>query len=146
MGVAYKVRRHAFAVGGVGASVLALASVFAFARPEYRPPGTVTVDMAGQRHFSVAQVRHAFARRRITLVRRSTLRGTVFFGRASPPRVDGFTVTVYDPRATVTFRSSHDSTVYERRVGNVDVFYGGDDRAFAARVEAAVEALRHLTA
>ena len=145
MGVAQRLRRHGVAVVVVAAAVCAVGAVFAFARPAYRPPKTVIVHMAGERHFSVAQIRRVFAAHRISLVQRSTLRGTIFFGRRSPGD-DGFTLTLYAPQSTVGLGGSDDSGVYERRIGNVDVFYGGRDRGFAERVAAAVEALRRLPA
>jgi hypothetical protein len=51
-------------------------------------------------------------------------------------------VTAYSKHGKVIFDSSGPRPLYEARVGNLAVFYGGHDKAFAARVASAVSAIK----
>ena len=51
-------------------------------------------------------------------------------------------VTVYPKHAKVMFDSSGAKQLYEARLGNLAVSYGGHDKAFAAHVAAAVSAIK----
>jgi hypothetical protein len=50
-------------------------------------------------------------------------------------------VTIYRPTLQVTFNTSGPKARYDKLVGNVDVFYGGQSAPFADRVAAAASTL-----
>jgi hypothetical protein len=133
-----------FAVAGVvivrGGVVVAVAS------PRYETPSnstTVTVDMATERHYGLADFKPQFAAQGITVRRIGVLAGATRYGDRRKGTVDdGFLITAYPKQGKVMFDSSGPKPLYEARHGNLVVSYGGQDKAFAARVAAAVSAVR----
>jgi hypothetical protein len=138
-------RTHLVAVALVAVAVVGTAGVFTLARPTYDPRVTIeNVDMSFESHYTGAQVTKAFAAHGIGLIRRSSDHGTTWF--ADKPlgvKDDAFLVTIFNPHAKVGFGTSDSDPkpLYEKRVSNVMVGYGGHDSAFAARVAAATAAI-----
>jgi len=120
--------------------------VVAVASPQYETPSnstTVTVDMTTQHHYGLADFKPQFAAQRITLSRTGVLSGVTRYGDTRAGKVDdGFLITAYPKQGKVMFDSSGPKPLYEARLGNLVVLYGGHDKAFAARVAAAVSAIR----
>jgi hypothetical protein len=129
-------RTHLVALAVVLTALVGMAGAFAFARPKYQPRVSIqTVRMSSEPHYTAAQVTDAFAQQGITLLRRSSQSGTTFFADKRPgAKDDAFLVTVFSPGATVGFGTSDPKPLYEKRVGNVHVSYGGNSTTFAARV------------
>jgi hypothetical protein len=119
-------------------------TLFVVALPRYHPSSTtVTVDMATQRHYDLADFKAEFAAQGIPLRRVRVLSGIAGYRDARAGTVaDAFDVTVYPRHGKVTFDSSGPKPLYHARLGNLTVFYGGHDKAFAARVAAAVSAIK----
>jgi hypothetical protein len=119
--------------------------VLAVASPQYETPSsstTVTVDMATERHYGLADFKPQFAAEGITVRRAGTLSGVTSYGDRRTGKVDdGFLITAYAKQGKVMFDSSGPKPLYEARLGNLWVWYGGHDKAFAARVAAAVSAI-----
>jgi hypothetical protein len=117
----------------------------AVASPQHAGPsnsGTVTVDMATQHHYGLADFKPQFAAQGITLRRANVLTGVTWYGDTRAGEADdGFLITTYPKQGKVMFGSSGPKPLYETRVGNLVVSYGGRDKAFAARVAAAVSAI-----
>jgi hypothetical protein len=115
----------------------------AVASPQYElPSSTVTVDMETQHHYRLADFKSQFAAQGITLRRTSVLSGVSRYGDTRAGKVDdGFLITAYPQQTKVMFGSSGPKPLYETRLGNLDVSYGGHDKAFAARIAAAVSAI-----
>jgi hypothetical protein len=134
-------------VSAVSAVVIVRGGItVAVASPQYETPSnstTVTVDMTTQHHYGLADFKPQFAAQGITLRRVGVLSGITFYGDTPAGAVDdAFEVTVYPQRGKAMFDSSGPKPLYEARLGNLAVFYGGHDKAFAARVAAAVSAIR----
>lgn len=139
------INRHAVAVVAVLVAVIGTVGVFLFARPTYQPAVTSkTVDMTTQVHYTIAQVRPAFAAQGILLVRRSGAGGTSYFSDKRPGQAgDSFLVTIFDPNATIGFCTVCAAIPYETRLGNLLVSYGGQDPALLGKIRAAVAAVKH---
>jgi hypothetical protein len=136
------VTRHVASTLVVLAALIAVALVFAFARPEAHAAQTShEVKMTHEHRYALRDVRQAFADQKIALVRaQSPGGGTQSFLDRHPG--DSFQVTVFAPTATVSFATGRAGTdVYEKRLGTLEVFYGGHDKHFLARMVAAVAAL-----
>jgi len=128
-----------------------MGAVFVFARPAYHPSSPDTlVNMNDQPHYTVAQVRKAFASHALRLGRESR-DGNAKHGFVvlSLPLHDGqapsFTVTLFGTESTVSFGPKLDSTQgYETRFGNLSVLYGDPhpNPALLARIKAAVSDLQ----
>jgi hypothetical protein len=118
----------------------------AVASPQHAAPSnsaTVTVDMATQHHYGLADFKPQFAAQGITLRRANVLTGVARYGDTRAGEIDdGFLITAYPKQGKVMFGSSGPKPLYETRRGNLVVFYGGRDKTFAARVAAAASALR----
>jgi hypothetical protein len=124
----------------VGGGVL-----FVVALPQYHANSTtVTIEMAKQRHYGAADLKAQFAAQGIALRRVRVLSGITDYADTPEGAVhdDGFMVSVYPKHGEVIFDSSGPKPLYEARFGNLVVFYGGHDKAFAARVAAAVSAIK----
>lgn len=128
-----------------------MGGVFAFARPTYRPSSPYTlVNMNDQRHYTVAQVRQAFASHALRLDRQTRVgSGKHGFIVLTLPLQDGqapsFTVTLFGTEGTVSFGPKLDPAKgYESRFGNVGVLYGDPhpNQALLARIKAAVSDLK----
>jgi hypothetical protein len=134
-------------VSAVAAVVIVRGGItVAVASPQYETPSnstTVTVDMTTQHHYGLADFKPQFAAQRITLMSRTgALTGVTFYGDTRADKVDdGLLITAYPKQGKVMFDSSGPKPLYEARVGNLVVWYGGHDKAFAARVAAAVSAI-----
>jgi hypothetical protein len=144
------VSRHALAVAVVLVAVAATGGVFAFARPTYRPSSPYTlIDMSNQRHYTVAQVRHAFASHGLPInsVTGSGDResGIIILDQRRGRMAPDWTISLFGPESQVSFGPKLDpKSGYESRFGNVSVLYGDPhpDRAVLARIEAAVADLQ----
>jgi hypothetical protein len=132
-----------FAVAGV--MIVRGGVVVAVASPQYATDSnstTVTVDMGTERHYGLADFKPQFAAQGITVRRAGTLSGVTSYGDTPAGKVDdGFLITAYPKQGKVMFDSSGPKPLYEARLGNLWVWYGGHDKAFAARVAAAVSAV-----
>jgi hypothetical protein len=133
-------------VSAVAAVVIVRGGVtVAVASPQYEMPSnstTVTVDMATERHYGLADFKPQFAAKGITVRRAGTLSGVTSYGDRRTGKVDdGFLITAYPKQGKVMFDSSGPKPLYEARLGNLWVWYGGHDKAFAARVAAAASAI-----
>jgi hypothetical protein len=131
------VERFPVSVGVLAGLVIALTGAFVLSMPIYRSPIDKTM-LKGPQHgpYAVADVRRAFARHAMPFS--STVRarsGITLVGASSE-----LYVFVADPRSGVD-SSTRTGATYERRLGNVLVHYGGNDRRVLAHVEAAVAAL-----
>lgn len=137
--------RHGFAVALVVVALVSTGAFFILATPRYDPPGdTRLVKMANEDHYTGAEVRRAFAKEGLILFRRNRLSGIVFYGDKHPgERDDAFLVSLYPPTATVSFNTSGPKMLFDKRLANVEVSYGGHDQGFAARVALAVAELKH---
>ncbi len=137
--------RHFVAISLVAAALGLTGAFFIVATPRFQPPGNPhLVNMASEDHYTDSEIRRAFAREGIALVLRNRIEGITFFGDRHASRVDdGFLVSKFAPNSTVSFNSSGPKMMFEKRLGNVDISYGGHDAALAARVAAAVAALKH---
>jgi hypothetical protein len=134
-------RAHPLAVVLVAAALAGTTAAFAFARPEYHPRATsVTIDMAAQPHYAGVDVTRVFAAHGLQLALRNRDSGMRFY---APPGTgpSDFLVTIYPLRAKVSFGLAGPKPLVDRRVGNVEVSYGGHDVALAARIAAAADAL-----
>jgi hypothetical protein len=141
--------RHVLSLGVLVFALAIVSFVFTFARPQYRPTSTtMTVDMAHEDHYTVAQVERAFMAHAIRLevmnhVGNAT-HGAVLLarperGRVAPP----FLVTLYGSEAKVMFGPVN-TTTYDARFGNVDVSYGNPhpNERLLAGIKAAVADLQ----
>jgi hypothetical protein len=137
------VARHALAIGVVFAALAAAAALFAFARPEYRPPyDSKTIDMSRERIYSVAEVRHAFAAQGIELPFFSEIgRGATSITTLSTKRVPekDLSVMIAGRQARVSGGPKLDR--YDERFGNVAVSYDGDDPYLLGAIETAASNL-----
>jgi hypothetical protein len=134
-------------VSAVAAVVIARGGItVAVASPQYEASSnstTVTVDMATEHHYGLADFKPQFAARGITVRSAGTRSGVTSYGDRRAGTVDdGFLITAYPKQGKVMFDSSGPKPLYEARLGNLWVWYGGHDKAFAARVAAAVSAIR----
>jgi hypothetical protein len=128
----------------VAVVLLSGGTLFAVALPHYDASSTtVTVEMATQHQYRPADFRAQFAAQGIALRRVRVVSGVSLYGDVPPGAIDdAFMVTVYPKDAKVMFGSSGPKPLYEARLGNLAVSYGGHDKAFAARVAAAVAAIK----
>ena len=120
------------------------ATFFAVARPEYHARSTtITVEMATEHQYVAADFRPEFATQGISLRRVSVLAGVTHYGDRPVGSVDdGFLISLYPKNAKVVFDSSGPKPLYDARLGNLEISYGGHDKAFAGRVTAAVAAIK----
>jgi hypothetical protein len=136
--------QHVLACVLVAVVVVSGGMLFAVALPQYHPASTtVTVEMATQHHYGPADFKAQFAAQGIALRRGRVLSGIAFYGDVPAGAIaDAFMVTVYPKDAKVMFDSSGPKPLYQARIGNLAISYGGHDKAFAARVAAAVSAIK----
>ena len=134
--------RHPASIVLLATAMLATASVFVFARPQYHPRyESVMVDFSRQHYYSPAVVRRAFAAQGIRL-RHPTRVGSsiLWLSTTDPPSTHGLSVMVGP-------RTGHGSwgpklEAYDERFGNLLVTYGGSDEHRLERIKAAVASLR----
>jgi hypothetical protein len=136
--------QHLLACVLVAVVLIGGGTLFAVALPQYHASSTtVTVEMATQHHYGPNDFRAQFAGQGIQLRRGHVLSGVAFYGDIPAGAIDdAFMVTVYPKHAKVVFDSTGPKPLYEARLGNLAVSYGGHDKAFAARVAAAVAAIK----
>jgi hypothetical protein len=137
--------RHLIACVVVAVALVSGGTLFAVALPQYHASSTtVTVEMATQHQYGPAYFKVQFAAQGITLRRVRVLSGITYYSDMPAGAIhdDAFMVTVYPKHGKVMFDSSGPKPLYEARFGNLAVFYGGHDKAFAARVAAAVSAIK----
>jgi hypothetical protein len=132
-------------------AVAAMGAVFVFARPAYHPSSYYTmVDMKDQHHYTVAQVRQAFASHAVRLAgakwNGDPKHGLIVLSPAlQGGRAPSVTVTLFGAESTVEFGPKLEpGKAYESRFGNVSVLYGDPhpDQTLLARIEAAVADLQ----
>ena len=119
-----------------------VAGVFVFARPQYRPEmRSRNYDMTHRTHYTVQQVRAAFAAHGFRFVRSTVMTsdtpGTYLWSLSSNAGVD---VAVFGPHAKVGWGRQKTDTL-NTIVGNAGVTYYGKDRAVVDRAEAAIHDL-----
>jgi hypothetical protein len=141
-------RRYPVSLATVLIAALAMMVFFAVARPRYEPAVDVEhVDLSRQAHYSVADVRSAFAANGIRLNRTAEgLTGITMLGAGSLPweQMD-LVVTVLPEIGTVGIgHGEWEEETFERRVGNVLVQYGGTEGEVVERVERALTTLRPI--
>lgn len=141
------VARHAFASALVAVSLAVVAALFVFARPQYAPEHPSTnLDMAHRAHYTVQQVRAAFAHHGIRLDHGGPMMGAngawLVMLSAVPAPVDTnhLQVSVFGPKAKVGW--SETGSGYETLFGNVAVSYDGPSDDVLRRAKAAVAELR----
>jgi hypothetical protein len=104
----------------------------------------VVVDMAKEDHYTVAEVKDAFAAQGLRLHRLGGRDGILDLStqRAGPA---DFLVTLFGPKRKVLLTAPGVGVhaPVERRLGNVLITYGGHDDRLTARIEAAADALAH---
>jgi hypothetical protein len=129
------VERFPVAVGLIAGLVLAVAGIFVLSMPAYRSPIDRTMlGTSSQLHYTAPEVRRAFR-----------VRGLSF--ASSSPALNGVTLAAADPTLYVFVAKERidpgprDPAAYERRIGNVLVHYGGEDRGVLLRVKAVAAAL-----
>ena len=121
----------------------AVGAVFAFARPAYeRDRGGEMLDLAKVEHHSLAEVRAAFAKHGLPL-RYDNAPSEPLLLSAQPLRGAADSLNVYFfARRTGTFSWGPKlDGVWDARLGNVLVAYGGHDEQLLARAKAAVDEL-----
>jgi hypothetical protein len=142
------VARHPLGVLIVAAALAATAAVFVFARPQYRPDVTVrNYDMSTRTHYTVREVREAFAAHGIDL-RYSRLlpgeRGTWVMNLSAVPAIASDTshvnVSVFGPRTKLGWGITHERLETVR--GNVAATYDGDNDDVLRRAKDAIGELR----
>lgn len=143
--------RYPVSVVVVVVALFATAAVFTVARPRYQPAVEVeNVDLAKERHVSVSDVRAAFAAEGIRLAhtKLDASSGMTWLGvRPSPGDEKDLYVTVLPEKGV--FGLGHgewEDGIFEQRVGNVLVHYGGADEKVLERVKRAVGSLRPAVA
>jgi hypothetical protein len=137
--------QHVLACVLVAVVLISGGVLFAVSLPQHHASSTtVTVEMATQHQYRPADFRAQFAAQGIALRRVRVLSGVTLYGDVPAGAIDdGFMVSVYPKHAKVMFDSSGPQPLYQARLGNVTVSYGGHDKSFAARVTAAVSAIKH---
>ena len=141
------VARHLLAASIVLAAVVITGTVFVFARPQYRPAVTTkNYDMATRPHYTVRQVRAAFAAHGIDLRYQHLLpgdHGASMWALSAVPATEADTshlnVSVFGPRAKVGWAITHQRLETIR--GNVGATYDGSNDDVLRRAKAAVAAL-----
>jgi hypothetical protein len=136
--------RHVAATFVVAVAVFGIGAVFVFARPVYHPVSGHTVNMANEDHYTLAEVRAAFAANGFRLVKRSKIWGTTYLAdKKSLGHDDGLLVSIYDPHSKVDFNSSGPRIEFQKRAGNVQVEYSGTNKGFEERVHAAFATIKN---
>jgi hypothetical protein len=138
--------RHPISSGVVFSALLATAFVFTFARPQFHPAIEVeNINLGREPHSSVADVRAAFAAEGISFDHTSGGPDvtTTWLGVGPPPWADASLYVIVFPEKGVLGLGHGDweDAVFERRVGNVLVHYGGADEFTLGRVKAALLSL-----
>jgi hypothetical protein len=138
--------RHPISFALIVVALLATVAVFTVARPTYRPAVEIeNVDLAKERHYTVSDVRAAFAGEgiRFTAVRRAPDSSMTWLGFGPWAWSDeDLYVQVLPEKGVVGLgHGEWEERIYEERVGNVIVHYGGSDEALLAKVERAVATL-----
>jgi hypothetical protein len=144
-------RRYPVSLAVVVAAVTATAAFFTVARPRYDPAVDVeSVDLSRELHHSVAEVRAAFAAEGVAFSAKvdDPTSGMTMLGVGPRPwDVTDLSVTVLPAEGVVGIgHGEWEETMFEERVGNVLVQYGGDDEALLARVKRALQRLRPAVA
>jgi hypothetical protein len=138
--------RYPISASLVFAALLATASVLAFARPQFNPAIEVeNVNLAKEPHYSVADVKDAFAAEGIRFdhtVRDADSEMT-WLGQGPPPWPDpSLYVTILPEHGALGLgHGEWEEAVFEGRVGNVLVHYGGRDEHILEQVKGAVASL-----
>jgi hypothetical protein len=122
-----------------------MGGIYAYARPAYHQSSSEeAVSMSGQRIYTVAQVKHAFASHGLlinSVTRNGDARtGTTILDERHGRIAPAWTVSLFGPDGTVYF--SKNMQGYIARFGNLMAFYGGKDPALLTRIRAAVADLQ----
>jgi hypothetical protein len=124
------------------AALVAIGSVFAFARPVYhRRYESKMIDFSKVQYYSPTTVRKAFRIAGVRLHVTSRLSGMVMMSNvALPVRADTLQVVLGPRKGSGSFGPKLEA--YDERFGNVMVTYGGAERPLLRRIESAVSSLR----
>jgi hypothetical protein len=136
--------RHPLSSSVVLAALLATAATLTVARPSYHPAIQVeNVDLGSEAHYSTNQVRAAFALHGLVLDHSTTGGELTTLGTGSAPWDESaLYVNIFPDHGTLGLgHGDWEKGVYERRVGNVLVHYGGFDDATLVSVRAAIASL-----
>lgn len=140
------IQRHLIAVVLTAIMVAAVSSAFVMLRPSAgNSIRATTVHMQDERLVSVADVENAFAAHGVTLSVKAKTggRNAMTILSSSPGgKPTPFTVFVFGPRATVTFAPPVDSKSYDAQFANLQIHYGGFNKHFRSKVEAAADDLQ----
>jgi hypothetical protein len=139
-----RLRAHLVAVVLATTATAATGAFLALARPQYHAPQDRRIDLSSGPQNTTTGVERTFAAHGIRLRRTGGMPGAVMFTDVHPASKldDAFLVTVWRPTAKLfDDGDSGPKPLYEQWVGNVNVFYGGRDHAFAARIAAAADDL-----
>ena len=141
------VRRYPVSLAAVVLAALATIVFFAVARPRYQPAIEIeNVDLARQTHYSVADVKAAFAVEGIELAdaQQGSVDGITMLGAGAWPWGDkDLVITVLPEKGTLGIgHGDWENEGFEQRVGNVIVQYGGRDTDVMQRVERAIATLQ----
>lgn len=128
-------------------ALLATAAVFTVARPRFRPAIEIeTVDLSKPPHHSVSDVRSAFAGEgiRLTSAGHDSISATTTLGLGPLPWDDSdLWVTVFPQKGVLGIgHGEWEKSIFEQRLGNVLVHYGGTDADLLEQVKRAVTTLR----
>ena len=139
--------RHPVSAVLVILALLATALVFTVARPRYEPAIEIEkVDLAKVPHYSLADVRTAFAEQGIRFTRTVDDAGSDLTSLGigpSPWDETGLWVTIFPEKGDLGIgHGEWERGIFEQRVGNVLVHYGGKDEETLAAVKRAVATLR----
>jgi hypothetical protein len=137
--------RYPISASVVGSALLAAVCVFAFARPQFQPAIEVeNINLAQEPHHSVADVRVAFAAEGIVfdhIVREQD--STAWVGVGPSPWADtSLYVILFPEQGNLGLgHGDWEGGVFESRVGNALVHYGGSDERTLERVQAVTASL-----
>jgi hypothetical protein len=136
--------RYRITLAIVAVALATVAGVFAFARPEYDvEQGSKMIEIADLHHYSLAEVRVAFAKHGLPLRYDNDSSPILMLGTTPPGTWDTTAFYVYHV-TTTSGRMSwglENDEAWEKRFGNLLVHYGGTDEAVLERVKAAVSEL-----
>jgi hypothetical protein len=132
--------RHTWSIVLVLAALAATASVFTFARPEYRARyESKMIDFSKQHYYSPKLVRHAFEEQGIHL-RTTKVFGDTILSTNRRLRADDLQIMIGPRTGTGSWGPKLEP--YDTRFGNVFVTYGGSNDSLLKRVKIAVSALK----
>jgi hypothetical protein len=140
------IQRHLIAIALTAIMVAAVSAAFVILRPSAGQAIRVTtVHMQDERLVTVVDVEKAFAAHGVALSVKAQTGGRnamTILSNSPGGKPTPFTVSVFGPRATVTFAPPVDSNSYDAQFANLQVHYGGFNKRFRSKVEAAADDLQ----